>query len=229
MAHTKPNDPDHLEIALWHAIRTRNAKNVEAALATNPDLAKSLGPCGDALAWAVDCQAVNPLLLLLSRGANPNTHNASGYTPLHLAILSDFKERDEMVATLIEFKADPNLPGHHGETPLISAARKQRTICARLLLQAGADPNLVSNLGEQTALMWASYFNQKEMVLDLVAAGANVDALDTDGRRPTEWAQVSGPGKSSEVVHILEVTSVKVALDQTVPEPNAPEKRSPRL
>jgi ankyrin repeat protein len=171
------------------------------------------------------------LLLLLGAGANPNTRNAKGYTPLQLAIISDCEWRDEMAATLIEFKADPNLPGHDGETPLITAARRQRLVCSRLLLQAGADPNITSNLGGQTALMWASYFNQKDMVLELVGAGANTDALGSDGRRPTEWAQVSGSSKSAEVIHILEVTSVKASLHQSIPEPDAPasDKRSPRL
>jgi ankyrin repeat protein len=77
---------------------------------------------------------------------------------------------------LLDAKADPNAALLSGETALMSAVDKGNLEAARLLLQAGADPNVKDSKGGQTALMWAAAGNEPEIVKLLVDRGADVRA-----------------------------------------------------
>lgn len=70
------------------------------------------------------------------------------------------------------------------------AARLGREIDLLLYILFGADVNGVH--GGSTALHRACYFGHAECVTYLVAAGANRNARDVDGKTPRDWAQERG-------------------------------------
>jgi ankyrin repeat protein len=53
---------------------------------------------------------------LLKKGADPNTKDKKGRTPLHWA--APYKGHVEVVKLLLEHGADPNIKNKYGRTPL---------------------------------------------------------------------------------------------------------------
>ena len=82
-----------------------------------------------------DASAVSKLL---DSGANPNTRDDNGRTPLMEAA---FGGHVDVVAALLRFGADPNVGDDDGWTPLMEAASKGWLIIVRWLLTSGANPN----------------------------------------------------------------------------------------
>ncbi len=79
--------------------------------------------------------------------------------------------------------------GPHGSTPLMYATLYGDAESVRLLLEAGADPNLRNEAGA-TALKWAMDDLDKARVL--IRGGAEVNARSDDGRTPSSLRRL-GP------------------------------------
>lgn len=98
-------------------------------------------------------------------------------------------------------KEDPSAAqrkGPNGSTPLMYATLYGDAESVRLLLEAGADPNVRNEAGA-TALMWAVDDLDKSRLL--IRSGADVNALSDDGRTPLLIA-TTRPG-SYDVVKLL--------------------------
>ena len=74
---------------------------------------------------------------------------------------------------LLEHGADAAAGLPHGETPLMAAARSGDAESIRLLLAAGADPNVAETTLGETALMWAAAEDHADAIRALVAGGAD--------------------------------------------------------
>ncbi len=140
---------------------------------------------------------------LIASGADVNTPQADGSTPLLWAAYHSYPE---MVAALIEAGADADaannfgmtpllqasrygdvevmralleggasLEARHptGETPLMAAARAGSVPAVTLLLERGADPDAVETQWHQTALMWAATEGHADVARVLLEAGAD--------------------------------------------------------
>ncbi|MEP7222291.1 MAG: ankyrin repeat domain-containing protein [Novosphingobium sp.] len=92
------------------------------------------------------------LSYLIYRGADLNTRNNKGTTPLWLAVNSAFTEAAEL---LITKGARVNDPGPSGETPLIAAVHQKNLILVKALIKAGAEVGRADNSG-RTALDYAA-------------------------------------------------------------------------
>ncbi len=129
------------------------------------------------------------LLSLLARGADPNTADEGGVTPLLYA--TDHR-RAAMVSLLLRFGVDPNRPDHDGYTPLMHHGP---TLITRRLLYSGADPHARTwgPWSYQTPLHATAGMGTCGSVRMLLQWGAEVDARDGDADTPL-MAAVTGHG-----------------------------------
>jgi hypothetical protein len=113
----------------------------------------------------------------LSSGAQSN-RGVDGVYPLALAAKLG---RTEIVKTLIERGADPNVKGRGDYGPLALAVENGRADVVRILLESGADPDgdVVCNhvCYPDTPLLLASDAGNLDVVELLIASGANVNAV----------------------------------------------------
>lgn len=107
-------------------------------------------------------------------------------------------DRAKFRKLLSEEPSAVKLKGFGGSTPLMYAALFGDADSVRLLLEAGADPNIRNEVGA-TALMWAVDDLDKTRLL--IRSGADVNARSDDGRTPTLVA-AARPG-SYDVVKLL--------------------------
>jgi hypothetical protein len=103
------------------------------------------GDTGEAAIHVVTKRAdLGWLGLLYQKGANLNMKDRDGNTPLILASISRWSEG---VATLIRLKAQVNLQNRLGETALLKAVQARALDVAKLLIEAGANPDIADNSG----------------------------------------------------------------------------------
>ena len=104
-----------------------------------------------ALAEAARAKNLSAVQLLLEYGADPNARKQHELTPLHQAVdLTNHREgfwtvSRNIVSSLLARGADVNAQANGGLTPLFLAIHTRNFEVARLLLRAGADPNLGSS------------------------------------------------------------------------------------
>lgn len=137
-----------------------------------------------------------------------NNENATGRTPLYIAIQQD----EHLVTMLIDAGANVNAVNNHKSydsrqlkkiankrTPLhTSASNSNNPAIAQLLINAGANVNAQDVYGT-TALHLAAWYEHPEMVKTLLENGAQVNAQtntlgnwDTDGATPLHEAAMRG-------------------------------------
>ncbi len=82
------------------------------------------------------------MAFLLQNGADPNARDRAGETPLMVAARTGFADG---VRVMIAVKAQVDAANARGETPLMIAVLNRDPAVARLLLEAGADPDRPDN------------------------------------------------------------------------------------
>lgn len=117
--------------------------------------------------------------LLLSKGADPDLLNQAGSTPFTLAGAYNLYE---VLKVYIESGYDVNTQDAHGRTALWRLVGSSpndlvNSKSVKLLLEAGADPNILTNNGS-AALSKAAKLGRTEMVQLLINAGATIDYQD---------------------------------------------------
>jgi quinoprotein dehydrogenase-associated probable ABC transporter substrate-binding protein len=192
-------------------------------------LAQGANP-DDELNNAIVANDVDRVAYLLRHGAQVNSTDGEGFTPLISAIRSGLVA----VATyLVEHKADANLPdrsgwtpllwatwgdspalvemllAHHakldakdndGLTPLGIAAQNGKAKAARALLDAGADVNAPVAKGGYTPLMLASISGSNELATSLIEHGAKVNAANPGG---VTALMIAAAGNRSTIAGLL--------------------------
>jgi ankyrin repeat protein len=166
--------------------------------------------------------------LLLAHGAKPNISDKRGFTALHAAIrMND----TGTVRLLLRSGADVNAANHFanevrngkialtGLTPLILAAPHGSVDLVRALLSAGAKVDAKDGRGLTPLMAAISGENQNRNVIDaLLAAGANVNTVDTAGESVLDWARKVG---NPATIRLLEAAGAKEKI-QSAPPPAAP-------
>ncbi len=105
--------------------------------------------------------------------------------------IAETGETDELDAVLS--RADVNARNEHGMTALMRAAYHGRVQLVRVLLEHGADPNVVRN-DNFTALSLAAFFGHAEIVDLLMRHGAKTDVATRFGTSPEIWARARSFG-----------------------------------
>jgi ankyrin repeat protein len=122
------------------------------------------------------------------------------YTPLLWAIKNSSSDVVEIVAILIGAGADVNERDEYGVPALSNAVMYRRIQLLDVLLGSGAEINAVGDLRGRTALGWAVSIKAPNTVKQLIAAGADLEAIDKSGNTPLMIAKSNG---SEEIVKLL--------------------------
>ncbi len=126
--------------------------------------------------------------VLLANGANIESKDASGFTPLHLACLNGHKA---CVDALLANGANTEVRNEKGVIPLHLACLKGHEACVQALLAKGANTELKAPNGD-TPLHLASMIGHEGCIQALLAKGANMESKDANGLTPLHYACRNG-------------------------------------
>lgn len=125
---------------------------------------------------AIEQHDANRVAELLSQGADPNAAREQwpGWIPLHAAIEElDYGGSVEVVTLLLNHGADVNgWDAQHEATPLLMAIFRSNREAVRILLEAGANPNVRSGEGD-SPLRWCVENGDRETAALLLQYGAS--------------------------------------------------------
>jgi len=149
-------------------------------------------------AAAIDGQ-LEAVSLLLTSGANPNTVDSGGNSPLHAALDASCREDGAaIVASLIEVGCAKNACNGRGLSPLHLAAERGHTLAAELLVAMGCQVDLRTQRTSETPLFFAIKGKARKIVCLLVEqGGCDVNAADGDGDTPLHLALVMAADDAS--------------------------------
>jgi ankyrin repeat protein len=159
-----------MDSPLLHALFRRQRDVVERLLAEGAEV----GP--------LEAAALGDLKRL--EGADLSVRSADGFTPLHLAA---FFGGTEAVRAILAtgFPPDADAVNRFKVRPIHSAAAARDVTAVRLLLEAGADPNVAQN-GGYTPLHTAAHNEDVELVRLLLDHGADLTRADDEGKIPRD-------------------------------------------
>lgn len=147
---------------------------------------------------------------LLNHGADPNKKDAYGNNALDNAIYNesslnkDVLAITKIVASLISAGVNVShvVEGEHSaSTPLIEATNNGYSDIVKMLIKAGADPNLSGNDGK-TPLMYAALRGHEDIINALISSGADPNKLSSEGKTALVFAIEGG---HQTVVPLLEI------------------------
>lgn len=162
---------------------------IEAGAEINRSSATEKGNALYGAAWEGHTAVVK---MLVEAGANLNTITQAQNTALWAA---SFRGHTEIAEILVAAGADVNKKAIH-DSPLSAACRSNSIDIVTLLLEHGADPGLRDKYGA-TPL---HYVGELAVAKALLAAGAEVNAPDFNGRTPLANAEQQG---AEEVAALL--------------------------
>jgi ankyrin repeat protein len=119
---------------------------------------------------------------------NINASNASGKSPLHIAVMN---ERSRLVKILLAKGALTDFEDIGGRTPLHYASRKGNEEIAKILLESGAHINRADEMG-QTPLHFAAILGNAKLVELLLKKEAILEACNAVRQTPLHLAAAKG-------------------------------------
>ncbi len=135
---------------------------------------------------------------LLENSANVNAKNKSNISPLHYAANYGFKD---IVQLLLDKGADINAESRIG-TPVHRAIYRNHIDVLKLLVKNKANVNVLMMPRKWTPLH-CTFGQKKEAAKILIENGAEIDAMDSQGKTPLFWAINSGNENLINIARML--------------------------
>lgn len=186
--HFQSDDP---VVHIREAVLDKDKELVIELLKQTPDLVNSRDECEDTpLHHAVESDQLEMSNLLIKRGADINSQNVLGWSPLHVAC-NDCCGL-ETIDLLLKSGANVNLATEDKcVTPLHIAASCGLTKVAQTLIDAGANVNNVIR-GKNSPLHAAALFDKFEIAALLIKNGADVNCRGERGFTPLHRCAFQG-------------------------------------
>jgi ankyrin repeat protein len=171
---------------LSEAIKQGKAAEVALLLQRGADVNGRFGNAGTPLMQAASTGNMKIVELLLQKGADVNAKNGTDFTPLMFAATAG---RDKIVSKLLTRGADVHSTSS-GRSALVFAVMNNRVGTARILLNKGANPDLILN--EAPLVTNAIQGGNKALAELLIAKGAKLNVVDRNGKTPLMHAAEKG-------------------------------------
>ena len=150
------------------------------------------------------------IALLLAKGADPNSRNNAGDTPLHLAVRQDLREQGE---ALLLAKVDIFASNEKGETPLSLALAADGGPIEWMFSPSTV---VLKDSNGDTILHYAAKQDLYKAIPFLVGKGAAIDAADNSGETPLHQAVKSNAIRSvQELLKLGASASARDAMSNT--------------
>ena len=209
---------------LMHYVIKGDIENVLSEIEENPDTIKdSTRHSSTALSMAAITGPIRVDIaeILLDNGADINTENSGGWSPLMEAcgrciffegnnfdVEQPFFDKIPIVELFLDRGADINHLGENHQTAIMIAAQNENTELVEFLASRGADINVKDRSG-YTATMIESRYGKKNTVQALISNGADINTIDTEGKNATILAF---EGENFEIVEVLDKWPATMAI-----------------
>ncbi|NET90538.1 MAG: hypothetical protein F6K45_20995 [Kamptonema sp. SIO1D9] len=135
--------------------------------------------------------------ILIAHGADINSKDKSGETPLHWAAKTG---NQAIVELLINYGSDVNALNFSNQTPLFESARLHQAQVVNSLLSHGAEVNLIDKQGWTPLLRAFQKSNGDEIVEALIIHDADVNVQGSRGESPLHLAVAQNNKKLVELL-----------------------------
>ena len=152
------------------------------------------------LATALERNAYGAAMMLLENGANPDVWFRDSEDSISALALSVQSGTDTWVLEqMLLFGAEPNYAEPFGWSALLVAAKLGNLPAVRMLIEAGADPNLQTTevVGLMTPLMYAARNGSPELIRYLIDAGADTSTRNWQGQTAVDIASEYSDGRDA--------------------------------
>ena len=133
---------------------------------------------------------------LIGAGADINSRDKSGETPLHLAAVKGYPE---ITSLLIAEGANVNARDERKLTPLHAASWGGHKETVALLIDKGAYVNAIGDTG-LTPLHVSALTGKNETIALLIESGAEINSRNKDGMTPLHVAAFAGQKEAAELL-----------------------------
>lgn len=178
-----------LQSLYFSAILSRDVVRLEELLQSGTDVNICDGRGCSAMHYAALSDNNELINFFVSHGATLETSNRDGATPLFVAAQHG---KSNATRTLCRLGANPNSVDRIGRTPLMVGAYDKKTpeeislVIVELLLDSGAEVNMVTASHNMTALHFAFASDRHDIAAKLISAGADQTIKDYVGRTPND-------------------------------------------
>ena len=212
-----PAEAETAQDRLWASINAQDATSLRIAIdqGADPNLANNEGRVPLYRALVLQNQLLTETLLGLGANANANDHRGD---PLIITAMSVGSAPATMA--LINAGANPNARDTTGKSVLSYAVYLKQPGIIAALIGKGADVNAPSEGGDggnpAPPIFMAIKASDLALVQQLIAAGANVNALDGQGSTPLHRAVLARP---AEYATSLVTTLLRAGADANAMRP----------
>ena len=150
-----------------------------------------------------------------------NQREQKGRTAIYMGVEAG---RTKSVETLLEFKANPEVPDNEGTTPLYLACTKGHFACIKALVGAGAKTKFPAGKTNLVALVFKNVTaaqEKRDAVYELLVNGAVIDGAELDKLVDELKADKDEMKKKIEEARTIRSTKLSQALKAVAPIPTS--------